>query len=61
MVIQKKFETADGTELWLNENVTPDQLYDLIDECASVRLCKCEGCIYYGGIVCMKHPSVCLI
>ena len=60
MTIQKKLE-FDGQEIWVTECVSPQELYDLIDRCESVRMCLCERCKHYtAGAVCMKHPSVCI-
>ena len=60
MTIQRKLELAEQ-EIWVTECVSPQELYDLIDRCESVRMCLCERCKYYEvGVICMKHPAVCI-
>lgn len=62
MIIQKKLE-FDGQEVWLIEDVSPEELYHLIDRCKDVRTCPCVRCGHYAktkSFYCMKHPSVCL-
>ena len=60
MTIQRKLELVDQ-DIWITENVSPQELYDLINNCEDIRMCLCERCKYYKvGTICMKHPSVCI-
>ena len=64
MKIQRLEDFGSSDEqftMWVTEEVTPQELYELIDYGATIRLCRCDKCRYYtGSNYCMKHPSVCL-
>lgn len=64
IIIQKKFgPLISGDTVWITEKVSPYELYNMINNCESIRMCLCKKCKYYKegkSFYCMKHSSVCI-